>query len=100
MTISEKELRRIPDEGMLAGVTAGLAEWLDFSLWAVRAVLIVMLLIHPFIVVAGYILLAVLLPVADSPQPPPAPGSNHDLDTLEVEMRLKRENWDQALRKR
>ena len=93
----ERPLSRRPAEGVLAGVSAGLAHWLGFNLVATRLVLLVLFLLNPLVWIVVYVALAVWLPVEDGSQtsPPPAPpASDPELDTLEARLRQKREDWD------
>ncbi len=63
----ERPLSRRPREGVLAGVTAGLAHWLGFNLVATRLVSFVLFLLNPVVWVVVYVALAVWLP-ADNRQ--------------------------------
>ena len=75
-------MRRIPERGVIAGVCAGLAEYFDWNVRLLRAVLVVAFLVSGFfpIVVAYLVLWYVLDPSPaefsrpfDSPAAPEAP---------------------------
>ncbi|MDQ1328559.1 MAG: PspC protein [Candidatus Poribacteria bacterium] len=56
-------LVRIPEKRIIGGVCAGFAYWLHWPTWAVRALLILLILSVGFGILA-YIILWILMPVA------------------------------------
>ncbi|HKX55166.1 MAG TPA: PspC domain-containing protein [Xanthomonadales bacterium] len=98
---------------MLAGVCNRLATWLGWNVWAIRAVLLIVLIAKPLIAALGYIAAAILLgaldrsgkvlgprrdAVLDQPeqlQSPELASRKQRIDELEQRFR----NWEQSLRK-
>lgn len=68
-----KRLYRIPSQGKIAGVCAGLAEYLAMDVTVIRIIFVVLALASGGFGVIVYLILAVVLPVKDAP---PATGSN------------------------
>ncbi|MDP5120168.1 MAG: PspC domain-containing protein [Spirosomaceae bacterium] len=65
-----KKLRRIKSESMLGGVAAGLAEYFDIDVTLIRIVLAIGIF-APFPVVIPYVVMWIVMPVAE----PALPGS-------------------------
>jgi len=86
MTKSDKHLNRIPDEGMIAGVCAGVAEYFDIDVALVRAGFAALVVFSGFGVVAYLVLWFLLDPrpsaddseVIDVDQPAPVEVSGSD----------------------
>ena len=55
-------LYKIPDEGILLGVCAGIADHFGLFTWMVRVIALVLLFAMPFPVLVAYGLLGLLLP--------------------------------------
>lgn len=83
MAGSFRGLRRIPERGVIAGVCAGIAEYFDWNVRLLRAILVVVLIFSGFfpIVVAYCILWYVMDPATPEyyarPFTEPAGGSAH-----------------------
>lgn len=60
---SRNRLYRNKDRAILAGVCAGLADWTGFNLTALRVVVILLAIPFTAVMVVGYILMALLVPV-------------------------------------
>lgn len=60
------ELRRKPKQGVLTGVCAGLAEYLDINVGLVRFLFVIAALASNGFAIIIYFALAILLPVADT----------------------------------
>lgn len=56
-------LYRNRERGILAGVCAGIADWTGFNLTALRVIVILLTIPFTPVMIVGYILLALLLPV-------------------------------------
>lgn len=97
MTDTEKTFRRIPSDALLAGVCAGLAKWLDYSVWAVRFVVLLLLWINPFLLVAGYLLLAIFTPVEKQASSEKVARKMKSLEEIRYEMERKKAIWDKEL---
>ena len=67
--MAEKKLVRLPEQGQLAGVCAGLAEYFDIDVSFVRVGFVLAALFTSGVFVVGYIALAVILPVATNDLP-------------------------------
>jgi phage shock protein C len=61
----KRPLYRIPKQGKIAGVCAGLADYFDFDVTLVRVIFVVSAFISGGAVVLLYIIMAVILPVDD-----------------------------------
>jgi len=57
-------LYRNKQRGLFAGVCAGIADWTGFNLTALRVAVILLTIPFTAVMIIGYILLALLLPVA------------------------------------
>jgi len=55
-------LYRIPEEGVILGVCAGIADHFGLFTWIVRIIAIVLLCMLTFPVIVAYLLLGILLP--------------------------------------
>lgn len=60
---SRNRLYRNKERGILAGVCAGIADWTGFNLTALRVIVILLAIPFTAVIVVGYVLLALLLPV-------------------------------------
>lgn len=63
-----RRMYRIPDEEMIAGVAAGLAAWLRVDVTVVRVVLVLLAVLTGGAIAVAYIVLALVLPEAGSPE--------------------------------
>jgi phage shock protein C len=63
MVDARKTLYRLPKQGQIAGVCAGLAEYLDMDVTLVRIIFVVLLLATGGTIVLLYIILSIILPV-------------------------------------
>lgn len=66
MSNFNKSLNRIPSEGQIAGVCAGLAEYFDLDVTLMRVIFVILTFITGGGMVLLYIILAIVLPVAGS----------------------------------
>lgn len=71
-----KKLYRLPKEGKVAGVCAGLAEYLEFDVTLVRLVFVVLTLASGGFGIFIYIVLAVVMPMSNAPSGPTVSGNN------------------------
>jgi phage shock protein PspC (stress-responsive transcriptional regulator) len=58
----QRKLYRLPDEGKLFGVAAGLAEYFEFDVTLVRIILVVLVVAGAGFIIPVYLALALLLP--------------------------------------
>lgn len=63
MTTTQKTLVRIPEKGQIAGVCAGLADYFDVDVTLVRVVFVIVAVATGGLLVLGYLLLALIVPV-------------------------------------
>jgi phage shock protein PspC (stress-responsive transcriptional regulator) len=63
-----KKLRRIKSESMLGGVAAGLAEYFDIDVTIIRVILAIGI-VAPFPVVIPYVIMWIVMPVAEPALP-------------------------------
>lgn len=99
-----KSMRRIPERGVIAGVCAGIAEYFDWNVRLLRAILVVSFVFSGFfpIVVVYAVLWYVLEPLSsgrssasfDAPAAPPAPTRPASM----TEIKTRFERLDQRLR--
>ena len=61
----KRPLYRIPKQGKIAGVCAGLADYFDFDVTLVRVIFVISAFISGGAVVLLYIIMAIILPVDD-----------------------------------
>ena len=61
----KKPLYRIPSQGKIAGVCAGLADYFDFDVTLMRVIFVIATFITGGIIVLLYLILAIILPVDD-----------------------------------
>ncbi len=64
MAIQEKKLERLPDEGVISGVSAGVAEYVGIDTTLVRIIFVVASLFAGFPIIV-YIALWIFLPVRE-----------------------------------
>ena len=57
-------LYRNKERGLLAGVCAGIADWTGFNLTALRVAVILLTIPFTAVMIIGYVVLALLLPIA------------------------------------
>lgn len=62
-----KRLERQPDEAMIAGVAAGVADYFGIDATVVRLLFVGVAIISGGVAVLGYILAAIIMPRADEP---------------------------------
>lgn len=60
---NRNRLYRNRERGIIAGVCAGIADWTGFNLTALRVITIVLAIPFTAVIVIGYLVLALLLPV-------------------------------------
>lgn len=60
------KLRRLPTQGVIAGVIAGFAHYWGLSRFWLRVITLVLLFSMPMLVIPGYLILAFLMPEAKS----------------------------------
>lgn len=65
----KKRLYRLPKQGQIAGVCAGLAEYFDFDVVLMRVIFVISAFVTGGAVVVLYIILAIVLPVDNSDEP-------------------------------
>lgn len=98
---------------MLAGVCSRLANWLGWNVWAIRAVLLILLIAKPLVAAVGYAAAALLLGVLDrsgknfgrrpaDPVDPPEPLQSPELAARkrrieDLEQRFR--SWEKSLPK-
>lgn len=63
MVNTKKPLYRLPKQGLIAGVCAGLADYFDFDVTLIRVIFVIAAFITGGAVVIMYIILAIVLPV-------------------------------------
>jgi phage shock protein PspC (stress-responsive transcriptional regulator) len=61
-----RKLYRLPDQGKLFGVAAGLAQYFDFDVTLVRIILIVLVVAGAGFIIPVYLALALLLPTPET----------------------------------
>lgn len=66
MTEPAKSLQRLPQQGKIAGVCAGLAEYFDFDVTLIRVTFIILTIITGGGFILIYILMAIAMPSADA----------------------------------
>ena len=66
MTNTNRPLKRIPSEGQIAGVCAGLAEYFELDVTLMRVIFVVLAFITGGGMILLYIILALVLPVSGS----------------------------------
>lgn len=64
MTTNEKKLMRLPEQGQIAGVCAGLADYFEFDVTLVRLIFIALIFATGGGMILIYLVLAVALPVS------------------------------------
>lgn len=62
--LRRNRLYRNRQRGLLAGVCAGIADWTGFNLTALRVAVVLLAIPWTAVIVIGYIVMALLLPVA------------------------------------
>jgi len=98
------------NEGMLAGVCSRLAARLGWNVWAIRAVLLILLVAEPLFTALGYALAAFVISALERRGTNAAPGIKGKTGTLEspelasrkqriadLEQRFRK--WEQSLDK-
>lgn len=60
---NRNRLYRNRERGLIAGVCAGLADWTGFNLTALRVIVVLLAIPFTAVIVIGYLVLALLLPV-------------------------------------
>jgi len=81
--VPPKKLYRLPKEGKVAGVCAGLADYLELDVTLVRLVFVVLTLASGGFGILIYIILAVVMPIGAGARPTNA-GSNHIGDNVQA----------------
>jgi phage shock protein PspC (stress-responsive transcriptional regulator) len=98
---------------MLAGVCSRLAHWLGWNVWAIRAVLLILLIAKPLFAALGYAVAAILLGLLDrsgkefrlrnaaaveQPEQVHSPELANRMQRIDqLEQRFR--SWEQSLRK-
>ncbi len=96
LNLSGRRWYRLPEQGKIAGVCAGLAERFQVGSWMVRLMAITCLLFIPGIIIPVYLLAIFLLPTPSSI----AEDESSILDELDATTRRRQENsrrFDAAL---
>ena len=62
MTTPHKQLRRIPAQGQIAGVCAGLADYFELDVTLVRIIFIILAIVTGGGMVIAYIIMAIVMP--------------------------------------
>jgi len=96
------------NEGMLAGVCSRLATRLSWNVWAIRAVLLILLVAEPLFTALGYALAAFLISAIErhGSKPGASATSAASLESPELASRKQRiedleqrfRKWEQSLR--
>ena len=93
MATNEKKLRRLPEQGQIAGVCAGLADYFDIDVTLVRLIFIVLAIVTGGGMVLAYLVLALVVPAADEVGSTEAKETDktmnlsHNAEVLAAEMR-------------
>lgn len=88
MTAIEKKLRRLPDQGQIAGVCAGLADYFDIDVTLVRLIFIVLAIVTGGGMVLAYLVMALVIPAEESKKPADKTVNlSHNAEVLAAEMR-------------
>lgn len=78
-----KRLRRIPAKGKIAGVCAGLADYMDIDVTVVRVVFVILTFASAGFGILAYLILAVMVPVEGRPREPfDAKNIGENIDSL------------------
>ncbi|ELY4373772.1 envelope stress response membrane protein PspC [Cronobacter sakazakii] len=86
-TFSGKKLGRLPREGMVKGVCAGIAHYLDVPVKLVRLITVLSMLFGLFfITIVAYIVLTFALDPLDETQEEAAPTSSDLLNAVDAEL--------------
>lgn len=89
MAVNEKKLRRLPKQGMIAGVCAGLAEYFEIDVTLVRLVFILLAVVTGGGMIIAYIIMALVIP-ADPTEVKTSDnksvGLKHNAQVLSAEM--------------
>lgn len=64
---TNKTLQRLPKQGKLAGVCAGLADYFDFDVTIIRVIFVVLAFATGGAMFVVYLIMAIVMPVADAP---------------------------------
>lgn len=87
MAEQTRVLRRLPKQGQIAGVCAGLAEYLTMDVTMVRIIFIIMGLITGGGFILVYILLALVMPSAEAGRSAQGTDIGHNAQVLADDMR-------------
>ena len=83
MTTQEKTLRRLPRQGQIAGVCAGLAEYFNLDITLMRVIFVVMAFATSGGVIVLYFILAIIVPSAKEVVPKASDSKlSEDKDTI------------------
>jgi phage shock protein C len=66
MATTKKTLRRLPKQGQIAGVCAGLADYLELDVTLMRVLFVILAFVTGGTFIILYIILAIILPVGDN----------------------------------
>lgn len=89
MTEQTKVLRRLPKQGQVAGVCAGLAEYLSMDITLIRVIFIILAVITGGGFILVYILLALVMPSADAETTSKGTDIGHNVQVLADDMRTR-----------
>lgn len=87
MAEQTKVLRRLPKQGQIAGVCAGLAEYIGTDVTLVRLIFIVLALVTGGGFIIVYILMAIVMPSAEVKASTEGMDINQNIQTLADDMR-------------
>lgn len=83
MTTQEKTLRRLPRQGQIAGVCAGLAKYFNLDITLMRVIFVIMAFATSGGVIVLYFILAIIIPSAEGAVPKASDSkSSEDDDTI------------------
>lgn len=87
MTEPTKQLNRLPQQGQIAGVCAGIAEYINMDVTLVRVIFIALAIITGGGFILVYILLAIVMPSADVKTASKGAGISQNVKVLADDMR-------------
>ena len=89
MTEPTKVLRRLPQQGQLAGVCAGLAQYMSMDVTLIRAIFIILAVVTGGGFILVYILLAVVMPSADAQASTEGADIHRNIQSLADDVRTR-----------
>lgn len=85
----DKKLYRLPDQGMITGVAAGMADYFTMDVTLMRLIFVIVAFVTGGTAILAYIVLALVMPVPESTKVKTksvAEGIKHNAEELVVEM--------------